>query len=91
MPVFTPEEVVSLNQYQQAHIFHPFTCGSGNRTDAAHLDGEGILVATEEGWICPYCDYKQNWAHPFMKDGTWQTRSIENAIRLMTTARPEAV
>ena len=25
------------------------------------------LVATENGFICPVCDYKQNWAHNFMK------------------------
>ena len=21
------------------------------------------LIATEYGWICPVCDYKQGWAH----------------------------
>lgn len=21
------------------------------------------LIATEEGWICPFCDYKQTWTH----------------------------
>jgi hypothetical protein len=24
------------------------------------------LIATKDGWICPACDYKQNWAHSFM-------------------------
>lgn len=24
------------------------------------------LIATNNGWICPVCDYKQNWAHDFM-------------------------
>jgi len=24
------------------------------------------LIATKKGWICPVCDYKQNWAHEFM-------------------------
>jgi hypothetical protein len=23
----------------------------------------GVLVPTVRGWICPFCDYKQNWAH----------------------------
>lgn len=27
---------------------------------------ETILIATEDGWICPACDYKQKWAHGFM-------------------------
>jgi hypothetical protein len=63
---FTPEQVEALNRFQKGRWMHPFTCGSGNRTDANHLDGEGVLVATENGWICPYCDYTQDWAHDFM-------------------------
>jgi len=29
---------------------------------------ETNLVATENGWVCPVCDYKQNWAHAPMAD-----------------------
>lgn len=57
---FTQEEIDVLNEHQRNHEFHPYTCG-GNRKDAKHLDGEGVLVATEDGWICPFCDYKQDW------------------------------
>ena len=46
----TQEEVDKLNIYQLTGRFHPYTCGSGNRTDANHFDGEGILVATKTGW-----------------------------------------
>lgn len=63
---FTPEQVDALNLFQNDGWHHPFTCGSGNRADAAHLDGEGVLVATAQGWKCPYCDYTQDWAHGFM-------------------------
>lgn len=63
---WTPAQVEALNKFQQERWMHPFTCGSGNRTDEKHTDGEGILVATENGWICPFCDYTQDWAHPFM-------------------------
>ena len=63
---WTQSQVDALNAFQIRRQLHPFTCGSGNRTDAAHLDGEGLLVATPNGWICPYCDYRQDWAHPFM-------------------------
>lgn len=62
---FTPAQVKNLNEFQQDQSTHPFTCGN-NRTDANHLDGEGRLVATEKGWICPYCNYTQNWAHAGM-------------------------
>jgi len=58
--VFTKEEVENLNSYQESGIFHQFTCGNNH-------DGERNLVATQEGWICPSCDYTQDWAHDFMK------------------------
>jgi hypothetical protein len=64
---WTPEQVKALNEYQEGGWMHPFTCGGNNR-DANHLDGEGILVATVYGWVCPYCDYEQDWAHDFMTD-----------------------
>lgn len=63
---WTQEQVDALNRFQESGQFHPFTCGSGNRCDDKHLDGEGRLVATVDGWVCPYCDYKQDWAHEFM-------------------------
>lgn len=60
---WTPEEVARLNEWQRDGWGHPYTCGSGRRTDKDHLDGEGVLVATPDGWVCPYCDYRQDWAH----------------------------
>lgn len=59
---WTQETVDALNERQKSGTVHPYTCG-GNRTDAAHLDGEGVLVATVNGWMCPYCDYRQDWFH----------------------------
>lgn len=58
---WTPAEVDALNARQNNALMHPYTCGSGRRTDADHKDGEGILVATPDGWACPYCDYRQDW------------------------------
>src|SRR5690348_8002412 len=51
--VFTLEEVKSLNEFQRSGVAHPYTCVHGR--DPTHLDGEGVLVATERGWICLYC------------------------------------
>ncbi len=69
---WTPAEVEALNLYQQEGRLHPFTCG-GDRGDPAHRayaaehgGDNGQLVATEEGWVCPVCRYKQDWAHAFM-------------------------
>lgn len=79
--VFTPQEVHSLNEYQNAGVMHPFTCGGGHR--GAHPDGEGILVATTKGWVCPYCDYRQNWAHVWMKDGAWKKTGACQIVDLL--------
>jgi hypothetical protein len=69
---FSADTIAKLNAWQQSGMFHPFTCG-GDRSDAAHQayakehGGDlGQLVATPNGWICPVCGYKQNWAHSFM-------------------------
>jgi hypothetical protein len=58
---FSAEQIECLNRWQFAGSNHPFTCG-GQRTDEHHLDGEGVLMATAEGWKCPYCAYTQDWA-----------------------------
>jgi len=63
---FTPEQVESLNEYQNSLAFHPFTCGGKEcRND---------LVATSDGWHCPdpACDYAQNWAHEWMGNNAWK-------------------
>lgn len=67
---FVAEQVNSLNDYQRSGVFHPFTCGRDPRS--AHSDGEGILVARRDGWMCPDDDYTQTWAHDFMADGSWR-------------------
>lgn len=84
--IFTPEQVVALWHWQfgpwrsplepitdqNRHLppqMHPFTC----RDRAGHpmLAGDnGILVPTVRGWICPFCNYTQNWAHEFMMTTT---------------------
>lgn len=62
------------------HSGHPFTCS--NRSDGmVFLDGKdddskaahgkeggdrGILIATEAGWVCPYCGHTQDWAFDSM-------------------------
>jgi hypothetical protein len=66
---FTPEQVESLNGYQSALLFHPFTCR--HRDDGKHTD-EAVLIASTDGWQCPCCDYRQDWAHAFMADGSWR-------------------
>lgn len=66
---WTKEQVAGLNEFQQSRRGHPFTCP--NRGDGKHRTTSdlGVLVATEQGWVCPDCDYTQNWAHGFMFKG----------------------
>lgn len=61
---WTEEQVASLNAYQASGRYHPFTCA--NRSEPGHQERHGdlgVLVATKDGWICPDCDYTQDWAH----------------------------
>lgn len=69
---WTPETVDALNRWQTNGPFHPFTCGGDRRDDAhrayqaQHGGDFGQLVAEPDGWRCPVCGYRQNWAHKFM-------------------------
>ena len=86
---FNEEQIKSINEFQQSGAFHPFTCGSGRRTDADHTDGEGLLVATADGMICPFCDYRQDWVHDFMADGSWKKSPIAQMhFQIFTTPKP---
>lgn len=58
---FTDEEVKNLNEFQKLGFVHVFTCGNDH-------EGNRVLVATNKGWICPSCDYTQNWCHAIMVD-----------------------
>lgn len=56
---FTKEQVDMLQKYQNSDNYHPFTC---EEFHGIHCK----LVPTVRGWICPYCDYTQDWAYEFM-------------------------
>jgi len=63
---FNEDQVASLNAYQVSGLMHPFTCG-GN----CHAIR---LIAALDGWRCASqrCDYRQDWAHEWMTDWSWQ-------------------
>lgn len=63
---WTPKQVIALNDYQQSDEGHPFTCANRGPGHAPTNSYRDVLVATVNGWICPFCDYTQDWAHPFM-------------------------
>ena len=82
---FAPEQVQRLNEWQTQTgpdmPFHPFTCG--NRGELAHgREGgdTGVLIATEAGWVCPSCDYTQDWAHVFMAE-RWPAGTLPEEVQ----------
>ena len=56
---WSDEQVEALRKRQAAESLHPYTCGNDHPGA-----GEGVLVPTPAGWICPEpdCVYRQDWA-----------------------------
>jgi hypothetical protein len=73
---WTPEQIQSLNDYQVCGIMHEYTCGSETCRQA--------LVAKQDGWSCPACDYEQAWALEAHADGSWRepARLMRERLRL---------
>lgn len=61
---FTDEQVQKLNEFQKSRKMHPYTC-MGEFCDRSKTENEGILIATNQGWICPCGQYTQNDAPNF--------------------------
>lgn len=68
---FTEEQVEKLTQFQNSGKFHPFTCD--RQADECEVNikprdysKDGVLIATENGWVCPCGKYKQDWCYSFM-------------------------
>lgn len=57
---WTLEEIAALNEFQALANIHPFTCPHN------HGDKSRVLIARQDGWHCPNCDYTQDWAHQSM-------------------------
>jgi hypothetical protein len=56
---WTAEQVETLNRYQASGLMHPYTCPNWHGEPVERRN----LLATEAGWTCRHCDYKQDWAH----------------------------
>ena len=64
---FTEKQTEALEEFQKNGIFHPYKCMS-NESDVEcekSIGGEGILIVTSDGMICPCGRYKQDWANDF--------------------------
>lgn len=75
---FTASQVEKLNKYQRSGQLHEFTCHGkplipNKTTPRIELSRElcpkgGVLIATEDGWVCPCGSFTQDWAHAFMAE-----------------------
>lgn len=60
----TPEEVERLNKEQKRNDRHPYTCDRRSKeceVNQTPREKDGVLIATENGWVCPCGKYKQDY------------------------------
>ncbi len=57
---FTDEQVTALSLYQRLGIVHPFVCMTDQCDKSDSVDG-GVLIPTNDGWVCPCGKYTQDW------------------------------
>ncbi len=58
---WTDEQVKALNEFQKLGFVHEYTCG-GKNCKRSKVEDNRVLVATNNGWVCPCGEYKQDWA-----------------------------
>ena len=61
----TKEQIDRLNQQQHSGKVHPYTCDRSGKCCETKLSPrdyskDGILIATNEGWVCPCGHYHQS-------------------------------
>ena len=57
---FSVQQIAALNDFQMWSS-RPVKCKYDHPPLHA-LGQKGVMVATFKGFICPYCDHKQDWA-----------------------------
>jgi hypothetical protein len=72
---WTIDQVLALNAYQRLGYVHEFTCPEN------HERKSRVLVAKPDGWHCPTCDYRQDWAHDYMADRAMHPRNPLDQLR----------
>ena len=73
-PPWSDEQIAALNTWQRLGVVHPFTCPvEGHRAD---------LVAHEDGWHCPQCDYRQTWAPAVMLEADKVVAWLKGRVKL---------
>lgn len=66
--IWSKKTVDILNEHQQDGMYHPYTCNRGFPECEVNVEPrdwskDGVLIATETGWVCPCGKYRQDWYH----------------------------
>ena len=66
MNKITSEEVERLNKEQKRNDRHPYTCDRRSKECEVNqtprdYKKDGVLIATENRWVCPCGKYKQDY------------------------------
>jgi hypothetical protein len=66
--IWSKAEVDGLNQHQYTSMVHPYTCDRSHtecevKQEPRDYSKDGVLEATEYGWVCPCGKYTQDWYH----------------------------
>lgn len=81
---FSAEQIAALNDYQYWNS-KPLTCKNGHKHPPMYaLGAQGMMVATQRGFICPYCDHTQDWADGSMmkKSNIFMTVNVPKEYKL---------
>ena len=62
--MWSDEKVNQLNEGQKDTSRHPYTCDRSSVSCQVRVnDGDGVLIATNGGWVCPCGNYRQFWSY----------------------------
>lgn len=55
------EEIYEMNKRQHEGRYHPYTCCGFDNCVRSEQTDNGILIATEQFWVCPCGKYTQEY------------------------------
>lgn len=89
---FSQTTVRHLMVLQNRHDIHPYTCANRGNGKHEKIGGQtGILVPTADGWVCPDCNYTQDWCHNSFLNAIIFDVAFDSPILIRSTPSSELV
>ncbi len=69
---WSPQRIARLEARQQNREMHPYTCmglGSDEKCERVRGVGEGVLIPTPDGFVCPCGEYRKRKLLSFDEEG----------------------